>query len=173
MSTQVVSLFKPSSKSGSAETSTTHRAPRGTSQPLSYAEFVVQSKTRADERPGHGPQTGDLPQDVLRATGQTSDMTRKCGSLNRLSTDAGKTPEPALPIAGSESSAVPGRLEEDLGQGQKSDEGQSTEERTVNQSAVGSGTSIIVSPRQVQECFICQNHTVKICYWIIDGVSQI
>ncbi|XP_026768979.3 DNA excision repair protein ERCC-1 [Pangasianodon hypophthalmus] len=149
----VASLFKPSSKGGNAETSTTHSAPQAGGQPLSYAEFVVQSKSRAKERPG--PQTGDLPQDVLRAAGQRSDVALDCGSVTKPSTDAGKTqtstkgrrsPEPT--IARSETSAVPGRLEEDLGQGQKMDEDQSTEECTVTPQAIGSGNSIIVSPRQ-------------------------
>lgn len=151
----VASLFKPSSGLGKAETSTTHSAPRTAGQPLSYAEFIVQSKSRAKERPGDGPQTGDLPQDVLRAAGPRSDISLECGSVTKPSTDAGKTrtstvergsPEPT--IARSETSALPGRPEEDVGQGQKMDEGQSTEERTVLPLAVGSGNSIIVSPRQ-------------------------
>lgn len=161
MPTQVASLFKPSSKKPSAETSTTHSAPQAGGQPLSYAEFVVQSKSRAKERPG------DLPQDVHRAAEQRSDTALECGSVTKPSTDAGKaqtstkermSPEPT--IAGSETSAVPGRLEEDVGQGQKMDEGHSTEKGIVMPPAIGSGSSIIVSPRQVQDCFICQDHAV-------------
>lgn len=164
----MASLFKPSSKKPSAETSTTHSAPQAGGQPLSYAEFVVQSKSRAKERP-----RGDLPQDVHRAARQRSDISLECGSVTKPSTDAGKTqtstkekisPEPT--IVGSETSAVPGSLEKDLGQGHKMDEGHSTEERIVMPSAIGSGNSIVVSPRQVQECFVCQDHAVKICFWI-------
>lgn len=171
--TQVASLFKPSSGLGKAETSTTHSAPRTAGQPLSYAEFIVQSKSRAKERPGDGPQTGDLPQDVLRAAGPRSDISLECGSVTKPSTDAGETrtstvergsPEPT--IARSETSALPGRPEEDVGQGQKMDEGQSTEERTVLPLAVGSGNSIIVSPRQVQ------NHLSESCSENVSGFSN-
>ncbi|KAF5903105.1 DNA excision repair protein ERCC-1, partial [Clarias magur] len=144
----VASLFKPSSRRDGADILTTHNAPKDGGQPLSYAEFVVQSKNRAKEQPGHGPQTGDLPKDVLRAAGQRSD---ECGSVAAPSTDAGRdterqSSEPT--ITGSETSAVPGNLKKNLLQGQKMDEGQSTEERSVLTPAVGSGNSIIVSPRQ-------------------------
>ncbi|XP_058249568.1 DNA excision repair protein ERCC-1 [Hemibagrus wyckioides] len=146
----VASLFKPSSKRSNDETSTTHGAPQVGGQPLSYAEFVVQSKSRAKEESGHGPQTGEnIP------AGQRSDCALECGSITKPSTDAGKTQtstkekgSPVPAIAGSETSVIPGRLEEDLAPGQKMDEGQSTEERTVVTPALGSGNSIIVSPRQ-------------------------
>lgn len=150
---QVTSLFKPSSKRSNDETSTTHGAPQAGGQPLSYAEFVVQSKSRAKEKSGHGPQTGEnMP------AGQRTDCGLECGSITKPSTDTGKTQtstkekgSPVPAIAGSESSVPPGRLEEDLAPGQKMDEGQSTEERTVVTPAIGSGNSIIVSPRQVQK----------------------
>lgn len=168
---QVASLFKPSSKRANAETSTTQSAPQAGGQPLSYAEFVVQSKSRAKEQSGQGPHTGDLPRDVLRAAGQRSEIAVESRSVTKPPTDAGKTwtstrgresPEPAG--AGSENSAVAeGLQEEDLAQGQKTNEGERTEERTVMPPAMGSGSSIIVSPRQVQKHSICQGPTVKMC----------
>ncbi|KAI5106934.1 DNA excision repair protein ERCC-1, partial [Silurus meridionalis] len=147
----VASLFKPSSERGNAETLTTQSEPQAGGQPLSYADFIVQSKNRAKDRPGHAPQTEDPSQDVLRTAGQRSGITLERGSFT---TDAGKTqtntkargsPEPTV---GSETSVVPRSLEENLIPGQQADEGKNTEERTVLPQAIGSGNSIIVSPRQ-------------------------
>lgn len=151
--TQVSSLFKPSSERDNRETTTTHTAPQAGGQPISYAEFIVQSKSRAKENPGHGPQSVDLPQEVFSATGQRSDLALECESITNPSTDTCKTStkesNPDEVKAGSKKS---GCLDDVLEQGQKTDEGQSTEERPVIPQAVGSGNSIIVSPRQVQEC---------------------
>ncbi|XP_026997604.1 DNA excision repair protein ERCC-1 [Tachysurus fulvidraco] len=152
----VRSLFKPSSKRGNDETSTTHSAPQAGGQPLSYAEFVVQSKNRDKEKSGPESETGEaILQDVLKAAGQRSGSALECGSITKLSTDAGKAQtstkgsrSPVPNVAGSETSLPPGRLEDDLAPGQKMKEGQSGEERTVVTPAIGSGNSIIVSPRQ-------------------------
>lgn len=171
MPVQVASLFKPSSKRGNAETWTTQSAPQAGGQPLSYAEFVVQNKSRAKEPSGQGPQTGDLPQDVLRAAGQRSEIAVESGSVTKPPTDAGNTQtstrereSPESAGAGSENSAVAEGLKEaDQAQGQKTNEGERTEERTVMPPVMGSGSSIIVSPRQVQKHFTCQGPTVKMC----------
>lgn len=163
---QVASLFKPSSRKDSADVLTTHNAQKDGGQPLSYAEFVVQSKNKANERSGHGPQTGDV-----RPVGQRSD---ECRLIAAPSTDAAREMERQSlepTISGSETSAVPGRPEENLVQGQKMDEGQSTEERTLLAPAVGSGNSIIVSPRQVKEHFNFMGHSVYIIY--VSGLQSV
>lgn len=100
----------------------------------------MQSKRRAKEKPGNGPQAVEH---MPHSSGQTSESALKCDSVKKPSTDPGPK------TAGSETTAIPGRLE-DLALGQKIHEGQSTDERTVVTPAAGSGNSIIVSPRQVQ-----------------------
>lgn len=158
MPTQVASLFKPTSKRDNAEIATTHNAPQAGGQPLSYAEFIVQSKNRAKEKPDHRPPFGDLAQDVFRAAGKRSEIVSECESVANSSTDTWKSRtkdrDPEAVKARSEKSEGPGSLDEDLEQGQKMDESQSSEERPVIAQAVGSGNSIIVSPRQVPECVI-------------------
>ncbi|XP_072542446.1 DNA excision repair protein ERCC-1 [Salminus brasiliensis] len=138
----VAPLFKPSSKVGPGETSSTQTAPQAAGQPLSYAEFIVQSKSRA----ARGPET----QDGHRDAGS------KCESVTKPSTDLGKpqagtrekeTPEP-MAAAALETAAVSEKQEEQLSGEKKTGEGQNTEELIVTPHLLGSGSSIIVSPRQ-------------------------
>uniref|UniRef100_A0A8C1JMZ9 Excision repair cross-complementation group 1 n=1 Tax=Cyprinus carpio TaxID=7962 RepID=A0A8C1JMZ9_CYPCA len=113
--TQVASLFK--AKDG---------------QPLSYAEFVVQSKNRALQGPAHGPEK----QSRSDAAGQSSVNTAGSGSVSTSSTDSEK-----LETEQQGSEKVP---TED----QTKEESQSSESCIIPPHLLGSGNSIIVSPRQ-------------------------
>lgn len=142
MSSQVASLFKPTSKGGNGEPSS-NNVPQATGQPLTYAEFIVQSKTKATQGNPHRPKTEDVPP--------------KSGSSTELSTEFGKpqtrTREnegPGPTKAASQTTAVTERQEEHLAEEKKAKEGQSTEELSVASHLSGSGNSIIVSPRQVR-----------------------
>ncbi|XP_036430307.1 DNA excision repair protein ERCC-1 [Colossoma macropomum] len=145
----VASLFKPSSKEGHGETSSTHNAPQAAGQPLSYAEFIVQSKSRGA---ANGPKT----QDGHRDAGKRVDMPPKCESVTKSSTDFGKPQTriseregPGPTKAALETTTVSEIQKEGLAGGEKKkEEGQSTEELSVASHLLGSGNSIIVSPRQ-------------------------
>ncbi|TSU62992.1 DNA excision repair protein ERCC-1 [Bagarius yarrelli] len=134
---QITSLFQPFSKRGTDDTSTTQSAPQAVGQPLSYAEFAVQSKSRAEERPADGAEKEQhIPQGAL-----------ECDSATKPSNTQTSTEEPGHPeltAAGSELPVLSVRLEEDLATGQKGDGGQSA----LITPPTGSGNSIIVSPRQ-------------------------
>uniref|UniRef100_A0A673MQT8 Excision repair cross-complementation group 1 n=1 Tax=Sinocyclocheilus rhinocerous TaxID=307959 RepID=A0A673MQT8_9TELE len=128
--TQVASLFK--AKDGQVETSSAQSAPPASGQPLSYAEFVVQSKNRALQGAAHG-QTIRARSD---AAGQSSVYTAGSGSVSTSSTASGK---PEAEQQGPEK--VP---TED----QTKEESQSSESCIIPPHLFGSGNSIIVSPRQ-------------------------
>lgn len=140
----VTSLFKPSSKGGQGETSSTQTAPQTTGQPLSYAEFIVQSKSR-------GPQTAAPG---LETQGGSRDLGSRCESVTKPSTHPGKPPagtnekEVSEPSAAAPAAAPePERQEEDLSEEKKKEEGGNAQ-LTVTPHQLGSGNSIIVSPRQ-------------------------
>ncbi|XP_066542625.1 DNA excision repair protein ERCC-1 [Hoplias malabaricus] len=144
----VASLFKPSSKRGQGETSSTDTAPQSAGQPLSYAEFVVQSKSK-------GATQGSKTQDGHKDAGQRVDVPPKIGSVTKPSTDIlkpltrkGENERPGPSNVVSETTAVSERPEEDLAGKKKREEDQSTDEHCVNPHLLGSGSSIIVSPRQ-------------------------
>ncbi|KAL6485030.1 hypothetical protein MHYP_G00070750 [Metynnis hypsauchen] len=145
----VASLFKPSSKGDHGETSSTHNAPQAAGQPLSYAEFIVHSKSRGAAK---GPKTQDAPRDA----GKKVDMPPECESVTKSSTDFGQPQtrtsehEGLAPTkAALETTAVSEMQKEGLEGGEKKkEEGQSTEKLSVTPHLLGSGNSIIVSPRQ-------------------------
>ncbi|KAL7865976.1 hypothetical protein SRHO_G00112230 [Serrasalmus rhombeus] len=143
----VASLFKPSSKGGHGETSSTHSAPQAAGQPLSYAEFIVHSKSRGAAK---GPNTQDAPRDA----GKKVNMPPKCESVTKSSTDFGqpqtRTSEHEGPGPSKvETTAVSKMQKEVLEEGEKKkEEGQGPEELRVTPHLLGSGNSIIVSPRQ-------------------------
>uniref|UniRef100_A0A9J8CQC0 ERCC1-like central domain-containing protein n=2 Tax=Cyprinus carpio carpio TaxID=630221 RepID=A0A9J8CQC0_CYPCA len=101
-------------------------------QPLSYAEFVVQSKNRALQGAAFGPEK----QSRSDAAGQSSVNTAGSGSVSTSSTDSEK---PETEQQGPEK--VP---TED----QTKEESQSSESCIIPPHLLGSGNSIIVSPRQ-------------------------
>ncbi|XDV30314.1 hypothetical protein PO909_033258 [Leuciscus waleckii] len=128
---QVASLFK--AKDGQVEASTVP-AP---GQPLSYAEFVVQSKNRGLQGAAHGSEKQiSAAQCRNDAAGQSSVNTAGSGSVSTSFTDSGK---PETEQQGP--AEVP---TED----QTKEEGQSLESRIIPPHLLGSGNSIIVSPRQ-------------------------
>ncbi|KAI4879230.1 hypothetical protein NFI96_012110 [Prochilodus magdalenae] len=147
----VASLFKPSSKEGHGESSSTHSAPQAADQPLSYAEFIVQSKTRGAL---HGLKTQDGHQD----TGTRVDMPPKSEpvtkppapstALDKPQPGISKHEGPELTKAAVEITAVSEMQQESLAGEKKKDGGQSTVELSVAPHLLGSGNSIIVSPRQ-------------------------
>ncbi|XP_076857765.1 DNA excision repair protein ERCC-1 [Brachyhypopomus gauderio] len=145
----VASLFKPSSKIVQEETSSTPSAPQTAGQPLSYAEFIVQNKSRGALEGAHRKKSADPLQTARQHTGA---VLPTCESVPEAPTDAekpqaGTSGEEGPATVASEMPRDPGRQEEDLG-GVKENEGQSTEERNSMAHLLGSGNSIIVSPRQ-------------------------
>ncbi|XP_030642347.1 DNA excision repair protein ERCC-1 [Chanos chanos] len=154
----VTSLFKSSSKESQGETSSTQSAPQPIGQPLSYAEFVIQSKNHKASAPASGSerqktvkgnsgehggrQTGDKPGarvgDVMSSAVPENPRikTGNCeglGSGDAVATTAGASEQHGQDV------------EEQL----KKDEGQSSEGKgSVAPHLLGSGSSIIVSPRQ-------------------------
>lgn len=140
----MTSLFK--AKDGQVETSSAQSAPPAPGQPLSYAEFVVQTKNRALQGAAHGPEK----QSRNDAAGQSSVNTAGSRSVSTSSTDSGK-PE-------TEQQAPAKVSTED----QTKEEGQSSESCIVPPHLLGSGNSIIVSPRQV--CILFVNFSaLKLC----------
>ncbi|KAK2904912.1 hypothetical protein QQF64_033069 [Cirrhinus molitorella] len=120
----VTSLFK--AKDGHVETSSAQSAPLAPGQPLSYAEFVVHSKNKAPQGAAHGPEK----QSRNDAAGQSS--------VNMVSTSS----------TDSEKSET-----EQQGPAKVPTEDQAKEESQSSESIIaphllGSGNSIIVSPRQ-------------------------
>uniref|UniRef100_A0A671NG75 DNA excision repair protein ERCC-1 n=1 Tax=Sinocyclocheilus anshuiensis TaxID=1608454 RepID=A0A671NG75_9TELE len=131
----VTSLFK--AKDGQVETPSAQSAPPAPGQPLSYAEFVVQSKNRALQGAAHGPEK----QSRNDAAGQSSANTADSGSVSTsvdqlVSTDSGK---PETEQQG------PAKVQTE---DQTKEEGQSSESCIIPTHLLGSGNSIIVSPRQ-------------------------
>ncbi|XP_055766397.1 DNA excision repair protein ERCC-1 [Salvelinus fontinalis] len=172
--TPVKPLFQPSSKAGqsaAASSSTTSEttaqpAPPSAGQPLSYAEFIVQSKGHAPPRVPSAPQRVGVSR-VAAGTGTGIDT--ETGSLKEgLSQGAQGGPD----VLSSSSSVRCERPQDqaqgtkDLGSGgppgvtegegqragteQKQGEGQGSEGSNIlgHPKPVGSGNSIIVSPRQ-------------------------
>ncbi|KAK7154281.1 hypothetical protein R3I94_007587 [Phoxinus phoxinus] len=127
----VASLFK--AKDGQVEASTVP-AP---AQPLSYAEFVVQSKNRGLQGAAHGSEKQiSAAQCRNDDAGQSSVNTAGSSSVSTSFTDSGK---PETEQQGP--AEVP---TED----HSKEEGQSLESRIIPPHLLGSGNSIIVSPRQ-------------------------
>ncbi|XP_028847665.1 DNA excision repair protein ERCC-1 [Denticeps clupeoides] len=129
--TPVKSLFKSSSEAGQKE-ATEQKAPQEPAQPLSYAHFVVQSKPR-------------LPQSAVRA-GEGSGV-----SCAEVSPPPGSILEPestqSKAVGSRPDSGCAAPVEE--GDERKQEEGQRSDAvQTVPASLLGSGNSIIVSPRQ-------------------------
>lgn len=131
--TQVASLFK--AKDGQVEASSVP-AP---GQPLSYAEFVVQSKNRGLQGPAHGSEKQiSAAQSRNDAAGQSSVNTAGSGSISTSFTDSGEKNK-------TEQQGPAEVPTED----QTKEEGQSLESCIIPPHLLGSGNSIIVSPRQV------------------------
>lgn len=129
--TQVASLFK--AKDGQVEASSVPAAP------LSYAEFVVQSKNRGLQGAAHGSEKQiSAAQSRNDAAGQSSVNTAGSGSVSTSFTDSGNKPE-------TEQQGPAEVPTED----QTKEEGQSLESCIIPPHLLGSGNSIIVSPRQV------------------------
>ncbi|XP_062862232.1 DNA excision repair protein ERCC-1 [Trichomycterus rosablanca] len=147
----VPSLFKPSSKEGPAETPATQTGPQAVGQPLSYADFIVQNKSKGKEGVVFGHQTGNPPQYGHRTVQQTADIQPKIGSVSEPSTVSGKShtdERSCSPSASSETGAISDRPENDLPGEVRKDEGQNVKDCSVAPAVLGSGNSIIVSPRQ-------------------------
>lgn len=126
----VTSLFK--AKDGQVENSSAPSAPPAPGQPLSYAEFVVQSKNRALQGAAHGPEK----QSRSDAAGQSNVNTAGIASVSTSSTDSGK---PETEQQGPEEVPTDDQTKE---------ESQSSESCIIPPHLLGSGNSIIVSPRQ-------------------------
>ncbi|XP_059417221.1 DNA excision repair protein ERCC-1 [Carassius carassius] len=126
----VTSLFK--AKDGQVETPSAQSASPAPGQPLSYAEFVVQSKNRALQGAAHGPEK----QSRNDAAGQSSVNTADSGSVSTSYTGSGKPETEEL---------GPAKV---LTEDQMKEEGQSSESCIIPPHLLGSGNSIIVSPRQ-------------------------
>ncbi|XP_048049855.1 DNA excision repair protein ERCC-1 [Megalobrama amblycephala] len=127
----VASLFK--AKDGQVEASSVPAS----GQPLSYAEFVVQSKNRVLQGAAHGPEKQISPaQSRNDAAGQSSVNTAGSGSVSTSFTDSGNKPETEQ--------QGPAEVPTD----QTKEEGQSLESCIIPPHLLGSGNSIIVSPRQ-------------------------
>ncbi|XP_043103976.1 DNA excision repair protein ERCC-1 [Puntigrus tetrazona] len=126
----VTSLFK--AKDGQAETSSAQNALPAPGQPLSYADFVVQNKNRALQGAAHVPEK----QSRSDAAAQSNVNTADSGSVSTSSTDSGK-PE-----------TEQRRPEKVPTEDQTKEESQSSESCIIPPHLLGSGNSIIVSPRQ-------------------------
>lgn len=127
--TQVASLFK--TKGSHVETSSAQSAPPAPGQPLSYAEFVVQSKNKGLQETALGPQTHTSADET--AAGQSSLKSAVSELESRTSTDLEK----------------PATLQQGPAEVPTKEEGQSSESCVIAPHLLGSGNSIIVSPRQV------------------------
>ncbi|KAK6315464.1 hypothetical protein J4Q44_G00149930 [Coregonus suidteri] len=164
-------LFQPSSKAGqsasSSSSSTTSEttaqpAPQSAGQPLSYAEFIVQSKghaapplprvpsapqrvgqSRVDAGTGIETGTGSLKQGPSQGVQGGPDVT----SCERPQDQAQGT---ECPGSGGPPRVTEGEEGQRAGTEQKQEEGQGAEGSKVlgHPKPVGSGNSIIVSPRQ-------------------------
>lgn len=166
-------LFQPSSKAGqsaaaaaSSSSSTTSETtaqlvPLSAGQPLSYAEFIVQSKGHAPLRVPSAPQRVELSR-VAAGTGTGIDT--ETGSLKQGPSQGGpdvtssssvECERPQDQAQGTKdlgSGGPPGVTEGEEGQraGTEQGEGQGSEGSNIlgHPKLVGSGNSIIVSPRQ-------------------------
>uniref|UniRef100_A0A4W5L0V9 DNA excision repair protein ERCC-1 n=1 Tax=Hucho hucho TaxID=62062 RepID=A0A4W5L0V9_9TELE len=169
-------LFQPSSKAGqsaSSSSSTTSEtpaqpAPPSAGQPLSYAEFIVQSKSnaplpsRVPSAPqrvglsrvtagtgtGIDPETGSLKQGPGQgAQGGPDVMSSSSVGCERPQDQAQGTKDPG---SGGPPGVTEGEEGQRAGTEQKQGEGQGSEGSNIlgHPKQVGSGNSIIVSPRQ-------------------------
>ncbi|KAI7808497.1 DNA excision repair protein ERCC-1 isoform X1 [Triplophysa rosa] len=123
----VASLFK--TKGSHVETSSARSAPPAPEQPQSYAEFVVQSKNKGLQGAAIGPEKHTSADET--AAGQSSLKSAVSELVTETSTDLEK------PETVQQGSAVPTK-----------EEGQSSESCVIAPHLLGSGSSIIVSPRQ-------------------------
>lgn len=148
--TQVASLFK--TKAGHEETSSAQSAPSAPGQPLSYAEFVVQSKNKGLQGAAQG--TEKHTSAAENAAGQSSVKSAASETVTKTSTDLEKTETVQQGPA-----EVPTK-----------EEGQSSESCVIAPHLLGSGNSIIVSPRQVcilYSMFIVIKSTISHLFLII------
>ncbi|XP_051565884.1 DNA excision repair protein ERCC-1-like isoform X2 [Myxocyprinus asiaticus] len=131
----VAPLFK--AKDGQVEASSAQSAPPAPGQLLSYAEFIVQTKNRGQQGTAHGPEKQtSAAQSRNYAAVQSSGNTVGIGSVGNSSSVSGK-PENEQ----QEPSEVP-TIE------QSKEDGQCSESCVISPHVIGSGNSIIVSPRQ-------------------------
>lgn len=125
----VASLFK--TKGGHLETSSAQSAPPAPGEPLSYAEFIVQSKNKGA---GQDPEkhTSAAQNRNTDAACQSSGRSAVSESVTKTSTDLGK----------------PETVQQGPAEVPTQEEGQSSESCVIGPHLLGSGNSIIVSPRQ-------------------------
>ncbi|KAG7467304.1 hypothetical protein MATL_G00151920 [Megalops atlanticus] len=149
-------LFKPSTKSSEGNPSSceseTQPAPHPAGQPLSYADFVVQSKRHAPQQNAPLPQRAGLGGpcsggEVARvgpgervAGGGSGGQVCSTGTLKPQNETTGAETSSCIPPAPQVESL---QGEEEQGAGQRSDSGSSSAPKPA-----GTGNSIIVSPRQ-------------------------
>lgn len=149
--TQVASLFK--TKAGHEETSSAQNAPSAPGQPLSYAEFVVQSKNK-------GLQGAEKHTSAAKnAAGQSSVKSAASETVTKTSTDLEK----------------PETVQQGPAEVPTKEEGQSSESCVIAPHLLGSGNSIIVSPRQVcilYSMFIVIKSTKSHLFFIIKSQHE-
>ncbi|XP_022536368.1 DNA excision repair protein ERCC-1 isoform X1 [Astyanax mexicanus] len=150
VSKPVTSLFKPSSKGVQGETSSAQTAPQTTGQPLSYAEFIVQSRSRGAQTAAPGLETQDGCRDLGSSRESVTKPSAHPGKppAGRSEKEVSEPPAASVtPAAAPDPTVVSERQEEDLSEEKRKEEGQNAQ-LTVTPHQLGSGNSIIVSPRQ-------------------------
>ncbi|XP_065107881.1 DNA excision repair protein ERCC-1 isoform X1 [Paramisgurnus dabryanus] len=128
----VASLFK--TKDGNVEISSAQSAPTAPGQPLSYADFIVQNKNRTIQGAAHGSEkhTSGAQNTNNDPAGKSCLSTAGIESVTKTSTDSGK----------------PETVQQGPAEVPTKEDGQSSESCVIAPHLLGSGNSIIVSPRQ-------------------------
>lgn len=153
---QLKRQFQPSSMGGPSTSATSGSAPQSAGQPLSYAQYIVQSKVSSN------PHTERTTKPV-QCVGAGADTVKQAANTQYLQSGAGAgasvsqgcvTPQVSAGGTGSgESAPLAGEKREEAemtGADQIQTEGQRSEPGlNLGPKPVGSGSSIIVSPRQV------------------------
>ncbi|KAJ8350189.1 hypothetical protein SKAU_G00253190 [Synaphobranchus kaupii] len=149
--TPVKSLFKPSTKNSegnpSACESTASTAPSA-GQPLSYAEFIVQNKQQVPQQTTSLPERGAVPRAGVGGQAAREEHGEPDSRGGSTGNHVGST-EPAKPQGKPDEAEPQAPLQEAL-QGEEEQGGGHRSETGTNSTPklLGSGSSIIVSPRQ-------------------------
>lgn len=142
-------MFKPSSKNGDGNPSACEYSAHTASsagQPLSYAEFVVQSKRQAPPPATGVPERGALPRPAVAGEAARPEP----DSRGESSGDPIGSTEPAKPQGKAAEAETRAPLEEEQRGGHRSEAGTNNAPKPL-----GTGSSVVVSLRQVR--ISCQN----------------
>lgn len=160
--------FIPSSKGEQKAASSAKSAPGTVDQPLSYAQYVVQSKSNVADPPQR-PAPSKLP--TSEGAAVSSLKQNETGSLS-FSTGRSETAQDSVKVTEGGSEGVKTSEETQVADTEQKDSQKSDPSLSLGPKPVGSGSSIIVSPRQVSFRMWTVRLLPRFCGLICTGITS-